>query len=116
MQKLELLTPDSIFKIVQRGNSDEPIFLEEANKVYFKTLLEKHLLPVCDILDFEFRTCRVELILKFRSEEEIPERFRGKLHLPLSNLLNSYAKSVNKRYHRKGSLFRKRFERREILI
>jgi putative transposase len=115
MQKVELLIPGKVYRIVQYSNADELIFLEKANEIYFQMLIEKHLLPVCEILDFKLRPSSIELILKFHSDDKVSEKFRGKLHLPLSNLLNSYAKSINKRYNRKGSLFRKRFERTEIL-
>ncbi len=77
-------------------------------------LADRHLSCVCEILDYELRFERIELILKFHNEEEIPEKYRGKLYVPLSNMFNSYAKSINKRYGRKGSLFRARFERTSI--
>jgi putative transposase len=113
--KNEILVAGKIFKITQCGNGDEPLFFEHANRLYFEKLVERHLSSVCEILHFEFDLRKVELIIQFRSEAEIPEKFRTKLHLPLSNLFNSYAKSINKRYNRKGSLFRTRFERKQIL-
>src|SRR6476661_8072777 len=109
MQKLEPLQPGKTYKIVHRSNGDEFVFVEETNKIYFRTLMEKHLVPVCEIVYFEMFAYRIELVLKFHESEGIPERFREKLHLPISNLLNSYTKSINKRYNREGSLFRKRF-------
>lgn len=116
MQKLDPLLPGKIFRIKQYGNGNEPIFPEQLNKVYFRKLLEKHLTPVCDILHVGFSKYEIELILLFRPEQDIPERFRSKLYVPVSNLFNSYAKSINKRYDRQGSLFRKRFERTELLF
>lgn len=114
MQKTEYLTPGKTYKIVQQGNGAEPLFFEPNNKVYFKTLVARHLTTVCDVLHMECEKYRITLYVHFRDEAEIPEKFRQKLHLPLSNLFNSYAKSVNKYYGRSGSLFRTRFERSEI--
>ena len=115
MQKLEPIQPGKTYRIVQLGNGDEPLFFEQANKFYFKQLLFKHLNPVCKIMDFDLQEHRIELVLRFRETDEIPEKFGDKLYQPLSNLLNSYAKSINKRYDRKGSLFKRRFDRIEIL-
>jgi hypothetical protein len=114
MQKLEPIKPGRIYRIIQSGNGDEPLFFEEANKLHFHRLMLKHLLPVCEILHFDLRRDKIELILKFRDLTEIPEKFRTKLYQSLSNLFNGYAKSVNKRYNRKGSLFKRRFDRIEI--
>jgi len=116
MQKSEPLIPGKTYKIVQHGNGDEPLFFEYLNKLYFQKLVERHLCPVCVILDCELKKYQIEMVLKFREESDIPKKFSGKLHLPLSNLFNSYAKSINKRYNRKGSLFRTRFERREMVV
>ena len=104
------------YKIVQYGNGEERIFLERENYIYFQKLMLKHLAPVCEILKFELLHHKIELELHFRQESEISEKYRGKLYMPISNLLNSYAKSINKRYNRSGSLFRRRFERIEINI
>ncbi len=114
MQKLEPLAPGKIFKIIQYGNGGEPLFFEFQNRAYFLDLAQKHLSPVCSILDYNLKLYRIELILKFAEEFEIPEKYRDKLYMPLSNLFNSYTKSINKRYNRKGSLFKRRFERIEF--
>jgi len=115
MQKLETLSAAKTFRIVHYANGDDLLFFEPANRIYFQSLLKKHLRPVCEILRYELKPSRIELILKFHELAIIPEKYREKLHLPLSNLFNSYAKSINQRYDRKGSLFRTRFERKEIL-
>jgi putative transposase len=114
MQKLEPIQPGKTYQIIQLGNGDEPLFFEQANKLYFHRLVLKHLNPVCEIIDFDLKQDRIELILKFREEPEIPAKFRAKLYQSLANLFNSYAKSINKRYNRKGSLFKRRFDRTEI--
>jgi hypothetical protein len=114
MQKLEPLYPETFYLISQQGNNDEAIFPQYTNRLHFLRLIDKHLLPVCEVLDVSFRPQRVDLIVRIRPEAEIPERYSDRLHLPFSNLFNSYAKAMNKRYNRSGSLFRVRFERRRI--
>ena len=114
MEKLEKLVAGKTYKIIQYANGDDILFFEPFNQVYFRWLLRKHLLPVCAIETCELEVDRLELILKFHEIDHIPEKYREKLYLPLSNLFNSYAKAINKKYERKGSLFTTRFERKEI--
>ncbi len=114
MQKTDHLIAGKLYRIVQRGNNDEALFFEPANKIYFKKLAERHLAPVCTILEISAGSSEISMVVKFKNAEEIPEKFRARLHLPISNLLNSYAKSINKRYGRNGSLFKVRFERSEL--
>ncbi len=38
----------------------------------------------------------------------------GLVEQPFSNFFNSYAKSFNRKYHRKGSLFNRPFKRKKI--
>lgn len=115
MQKLEHLKPGKIYKIVQRGNNGDLILFERYNEIYFRGLVEKHLSPVGEIFQCRFLPTQIELVIRFRTEEEIPSRYKGRLYIPFSNMFNSYAKSINKRYNRTGSLFKRRFERTEIL-
>ena len=83
---------------------------------FFRKLASRHLDEVCEILACDVDVRRIELVLRFYPEDDIPCRYQGRLYLPLSNLLNSYAKAINKRYDRTGSLFRRRFYRELIEI
>ena len=114
MQKTETLLPGKVYKIIQHGNGSDILFFNSANKTYFQRLVERHLITICTVLDLQLEQQRIQVILKIKPEEDIPEKYREKLHLPISNLFNSYAKSINKRYNRKGSLFRVRFERQQL--
>jgi putative transposase len=116
MEKLELLKPGKTYRIVEYANGDEILFFEYANKLHFQKLIQRHLAPVCDIMAVDLKPTKVLLIVNFFDETRLPDKYRKKLYLPLSNLLNAYTKAINKRYNRKGSLFRKRFERQEISI
>lgn len=114
MEKHELLAAGKTYKIVQVGNSDVPLVYEPANVFHFRRLMTRHLWEICKVLSYEIRSERIELILRFYDETDLPEKYRHNLHLPISNLLNAYAKAINKRYDRKGSLFKRRFERELI--
>lgn len=116
MEHLELLSAGKTFLISHHANGDELLFYETDNKVYFRKLLLRHLNPVCEIVSCELLASEITLILKFHEPQLIPEKYRGRVHLPLPNLFNSYVKAMNRRYDRKGSLFRTRFERKEIIL
>ncbi|RZJ36407.1 MAG: hypothetical protein EOO51_01345 [Flavobacterium sp.] len=116
MQKTETLLPGKVYKIIQHGNGHDILFFNSGNKSYFQKLVERHLMAISVVLDLQLEQRRIQVILKIKPEEDIPEKYREKLHLPISNLFNSYAKSINKRYNRKGSLFRVRFERQQLQL
>ncbi len=115
MEKLEKLCAGKIFKIVQYSNGDDYLFFESENRLYFKRLMKRHLAPVGDVTNIGFSPDKIELVIQFHDETRIPEKYRERLYQPLSNLFNSYAKAINSRYNRRGSLFTTRFQRQEIL-
>ena len=108
---------------------NEKLFLEEANYEYFLRRYSDYILPIADTFaynllpnhfhimirikplgEIEKQFIKVKINKKFRVEsvpEFIMERF--------SNLLNSYTKSINKRYSRKGGLFIDIMRRVEVL-
>jgi putative transposase len=54
------------------------------------------------------------IVLRIKDKIDLPEKFKEKLHLPFSNLFNSYSKSINKAYDRTGSLFQEHLQRNRI--
>jgi hypothetical protein len=114
MQKLEKILPGGTYLIVQRGNGSDALLVEPRNRDYFEKLIAKHLGEVCEVLQVRISTHEFYLLLRFFSKEQLPEKYKKRLHQPLSNLFNSYAKSINKRYGRTGSLFQVRFKRERV--
>lgn len=114
MQHLEPIEPSGTYLIVQHGNADDPLVFERQNRPHLVKLIYRHLPEVCDILEFRIYGNRLEMVLEFLPEQQLPEKYKNRLHQPLSNLFNAYAKAINKRYGRKGSLFRVRFERTRL--
>ncbi len=114
MEKLAKLHPGRKYRIEHQGNAGGTIFFESANKSYFLLLLQKHLGELGVISNIELHKCKLSFDIKFFEEIKLPAQYRHKLYLPLSNLFNSYSKSINKRFDRQGSLFKTRFDRVEI--
>lgn len=114
MENLEKLSAGKLFKIVQYANGDELLFYEPSNRSYFQNLVKRHLRSVCEVEKVELNPASLTLIVRFHDYSNVPEKYRERLHLPLSNLFNSYAKAINRRYNRRGSVFTTRFERTEL--
>lgn len=126
MQDLPLLEHGKFFHIYNRGNNGENIFIEERNYHYFLLLYEKYILPVADTFAFCLLRNHFHLFVRIKSEGEIIKGIdlQGQkdlegLKIPdptnqFSNIFNAYAKAINKAYGRTGSLFEKRFRRKEV--
>lgn len=115
MEQVKKLEANQSYIITHVGNNDELIFRDQENCRYFAGLMEKHIHPVAKILACEMHLNRLEIKVRIRPKEEIPEKYKTKIYQPFSNLFNSYTKAFNKRYDRTGSLFRVRFKREEII-
>lgn len=76
--------------------------------------MKQYILPIADIYSYCLLKNHFHIVLKIKSREEIPEKFKNKIHLPFSNFFNAYAKSINTTYGRVGSLFQEHFQRNKI--
>jgi REP element-mobilizing transposase RayT len=105
------------YHVFNRGNNYENIFREIQNYDYFLLLMLKHLLPICEIFAYCFMPNHFHLLIQIKSIDNLPEDYKSgkkKLHQPFSNFFNAYTKAVNKKYHRRGSLFQEHLKRNRI--
>ena len=108
---IQKLRPGGLYHIYNRGNNKETIFKEPANYTYFLTLWKKHIEPVAQTFCYNLLPNHFHFFIRVREAEAQP----GKpIEQSFSNLFNAYAKAINKRYNRTGSLFQERFRRKEI--
>lgn len=113
------LQPSEIYHLFSRAVGDERLFREEKNYYYFLNKLSTHTGEVADIFTYALLPNHFHLVVKIKTFEKIAAHFekvkRKKFDssmndLPdfimerFSNLLNSYTKSINKMYNRKGAL------------
>jgi putative transposase len=99
---------DKIYHIYNRSN--ETVFYDRRNYLFFMEKVEKHLFPVCDILawclmpnHFHFLVAANE-----KSVENINELHRSNTMLLSKNIgiiLSSYSQALNKQERRRGKLF-----------
>lgn len=102
------------YHVYNRGNNGENIFIEVKNYNYFLEKVKKYILPIADVYAYCLLKNHFHIVLRIKDKIDIPEKFKEKIHLPFSNLFNSYSKSINKAYNRTGSLFQEHLHRNRI--
>ena len=110
---------DRYYHIYNRGNNSDTLFYEDENYDYFlkkyRFYLDKHV----DTLCFCLMKTHFHLLVKVKDIPlDIPLPEKKALLTPLEKAFKdffiSYAKSINKKYGRTGSLFQSKFKRKEI--
>lgn len=102
------------YHVYNRGNNGEDIFIEERNYNYFLEKFKKYILPIADVYAYCLLKNHFHIVLRIKDKINLPEKFKERIHLPFSNLFNSYSKSINKAYDRTGSLFQEHLQRNRI--
>ena len=102
-----------------RATGSEKLFLIPGNYQFFLLRLRKYILPIAYVYAYCLLPNHIHLLVRIKELPAIKKYFeekkKGKIFTEegvpdflmerFSNLLNSYAKSYNKFYDRKGSLF-----------
>jgi len=118
MQKSIPLEPGKYYHIYNRGNNRENIFFEERNYHYFLRLYAKYIEPVADTFAYCLMRNHFHVLVRIKQTfgvSETPKVLDSAIVLQhFSNFFNSYAKAINKAYHRSGALFQKKFGRIEV--
>jgi len=112
--KKDVFEAGQYYHVYNRGNNYENIFVEEKNYSYFLQKIKEYILPVADIYAYCLLKNHFHVVLRIKDEIDLSEKFKNKIHLPFSNLFNSYSKSINKAYGRAGSLFQEHLQRNRI--
>jgi len=140
---MEPLLPEGYYHIYNRGINGCNLFRENENYEYFLHLYDKYISSVADTYAWVLMRNHFHLLVRIKKEEEIPfmstktpegqkdpsgsgknlsassrPESVSKKYKPtnqFSHLFNAYTKSINKRYHRTGSLFEHPFRRIKIV-
>ncbi len=104
------LRHDAIYHIYNRGNNGANLFIEERNCDDFLQLYVRHVHPVVDTYAYRLLQNRFHVLVKVKLEGEVPKRPSPYF----ANLLNAYAKGINRAYGRSGLQFERPFERLEV--
>lgn len=123
MEKI-LLEPGNYYHIYNRGNNGQNIFFENENYIFFLNRYDRYISPFCDTIAWVLLKNHFHFLIYVKEFADInldkleystvinPAKLD--VHLQFGHLFNSYAKAINKRYNRTGSLFEKNFERKKV--
>lgn len=127
MDDLRKLVPGHFYHLYNRGNNREDIFPEPENYRYFLQLWLKHIHPIAETFAYALLKNHFHVLVYIRPLPDLlllpsittkanePIYLSNKLSRCFSNFFNAYAKAVNKRYGRTGSLFQERFRRKLVM-
>ena len=126
----EELIPDHSYHIFNRAIGNEKLFRNELNYGFFIKRMKKYIIPIAEIFSYSLLPNHFHFFLRIRPLRDIGKLYRlikkkalaehdNKLISEFimerfSNMCNSYAKSFNKVYNRKGKLFMDHLKRIEI--
>lgn len=111
------LLPGQVYHLYNHAVGSENLFREESNYLYFLSLYQKYITPVCRTYSYALLPNHFHLLAQVRPMEWLTSltQSRKRLTTPddasefvmqqFSNLFNAYAKAFNKRYNRRGALF-----------
>ncbi len=112
------LQAGTYYHIFNRGTNRENVFLEERNYRYFLELYGRHVAPTVDTFAYCLLKNHFHLLIRTCAEEDTTIPAPVSRHAAnctpsqaFCNLLNAYAKAINKGYARTGSLFQHPFGR-----
>ena len=123
------LLPNKIYHVVSRAVGSEKLFLHQENYRFFLERYEKYISPVAATFAFALLPNHFHFLIQVRSPEILLEQYKRLypektppdgwqpvlVMRQFSNMLNSYVKSFNKVYHRKGSLLMDYMRRVEVM-
>ncbi|MCW3085774.1 MAG: hypothetical protein JWP12_3140 [Bacteroidetes bacterium] len=137
------LLPNKFYHIYNHANSDQNIFSEESNYIYFLKKYKEYISPIADTYAYCLMPNHFHFLIRIKSEETIFEFLKQNNKLPepkmtleefellfkdndainlfslhiskqFSNFFNGYTQALNKQESKKGSLFLHSFKRKEI--
>ena len=94
------------YHLYNRGNNKEKIFYEEANYYFFLEKFTTYLIPHVDVFAYCLMANHFHFFIRIN---DLPAFEKG-----IKNFFISYAKAINKKYNRVGSLFQGRYKVSEI--
>ena len=122
--EIQAIEEGCLYHIFNRGNNSEKIFFEEENYRYFLKLLKKYIVPVADIYAYCLLQNHFHFLVRIKEKKEIDfqklkystvvKPIEVSASRQFSHFLNAYSQAINKKFGRTGSLFERRFERKEI--
>lgn len=112
---------ETFYHVYNHANGSENLFRSVGNYYFFLKRFREYIIPIAETYAFCLMPNHFHMIIRIKDEKTLIKEFEGKgLDLSLliskrfSNFFNSYAKSYNLMYRRRGSLFMRPFRVKEI--
>jgi REP element-mobilizing transposase RayT len=119
------LESGNYYHVFNRAVGAEKLFKSEANFIYFLRKYKEYIYPIADTFSYVLMPNHFHFLINIKSKNDIYERYKtlemnkdnpkpiANIDLDyekfvmqqFSNFFNSYTKSFNKMYNRKGALF-----------
>ena len=114
-------TENEIFHIYNRGNNKKPIFFNEANYIFFREKINRHLSPISDILCWCLMPNHFHLLVRANANSCINRKTSSAIGMQelayrVGILLSSYSQAINKQNGTTGSLFQQKTKAKSILV
>ena len=128
INKTEQLQPESTYRIYNRANGNERLFVSEENYRYFLQKYREYIYPIAHTFCYCLMPNHFHFLVRIKSQREIEASINKNLQgfgnlegfttafvsQQFSNFFNAYSKAFNKQNNRKGSLFMHTFKRKKI--
>jgi putative transposase len=122
------LLSDNMYHIISHAVGNEKLFLNDDNYKFFLKRYNKYITPIADTFAYSLLPNHFHFLIQIKPYPELQQYYKiikphGKekegwqpdfVMQQISNLLNSYAKSFNKKNNRKGALFMDYLRRVEV--
>ncbi len=114
------LKSEEIYHVYNRGNNRQRIFYENENYAYFLSKVKQYISPYCDLLAYCLMPNHFHMLIHANERTNVPYLilddnpviqetnpyiFMSCFSHGMQLLLSSYAKAINHRHKRTGSLF-----------
>lgn len=104
----------SFYHIYNRGNNGANLFREPPNYHYFLRLYRKYLYPFVATYAYCLLPNHFHFLIRTKDLHELQSGLRPDFGKQFANCFGTYAKAVNARYGRTGSLFEGRIKRKRV--
>ncbi len=113
IHKNAVLEPEKHYHIFNRAVGNELLFREDVDYAYFLNKIERFILPIAELIAYCLIPNHFHLFIRMLDHETILKNLKivyadsieERLNQAFSNFFNSYSKTYNLRYNRKGKLF-----------
>ncbi len=112
------MEPEHYYHVYNRANAFEKLFHNDENYGFFMEKTNRYLPEIATVYAYALLPNHFHFLIKTHPKESIELRsgleYSARISQVFSNLFNSYTKSFNRYYRRRGTLFSRHFKSRLV--